>query len=87
VLLYFVPARVDGTWQTAQGALTLKQNYQLVSGTLGTASIENGRVKGEMLSFTAGGTAYTARLVGETLAGTARTASGEAAWRATRAAK
>ena len=51
VLLYFVPARVDGTWQTPQGPLTLKQQYQLVSGTLGTANIENGRVKGEMLSF------------------------------------
>ena len=87
VLLYFVPARVDGTWQTPQGVLTLKQQYQLVSGTLGTATIENGRVKGEMLSFSAGGTAYTARLVGDTLAGTVKTASGDAAWRATRAAK
>jgi SAM-dependent methyltransferase len=87
VLLYFVPARVDGTWQTPEGVLTLKQQYQLVSGSLGTANIENGRVKGETLSFTAGGTAFTARVVGETLAGTVKTASGDAAWRATRAAK
>ena len=35
VLLYFVPAQVDGTWQTAQGPLTLKQQYQLITGTLG----------------------------------------------------
>jgi SAM-dependent methyltransferase len=87
VLLYFVPARVDGTWQTAQGTLTLKQQYQLVSGTLGTAAIENGRVKGDMLTFTAAGTPYTARVVGDTLSGTAKSSGGETAWRATRAAK
>ena len=87
VLLYFVPARVDGTWQTAQGPLTLKQQYQLVSGTLGTANIENGRVKGDMLSFAVAGTPYTARVVGETLSGTVKASGGETAWRATRAAK
>ena len=72
VLLYFVPAKVDGTWQTAQGPLTLKQQFQLVSGTLGTANIENGRVRGEEFSFTVGGTAYTARVTGDTIAGTTR---------------
>jgi SAM-dependent methyltransferase len=87
VLLYFVPARVDGTWQTAQGPLTLKQQFQLISGTLGTANIENGRVRGEELSFTVGGTAYTARLTGDTLTGTAKTSGAEAAWRAIRAAR
>jgi SAM-dependent methyltransferase len=87
VLLYFVPAKVDGTWQTAQGPLTLKQQFQLVSGTLGTASIENGRVHGEELTFSVGGTAYTARLTGDTLTGTAKTSGAEAAWRATRGAR
>jgi SAM-dependent methyltransferase len=87
VLLYFVPAKVDGTWQTAQGPLTLKQQFQLVSGTLGTATIENGRVRGEEVSFTAGGTAYTARVTGDTLTGTAKASGTEAAWRATRAPK
>ena len=85
VLLYFVPAKVDGTWQTAQGPLTLKQQFQLVSGTLGTANIENGRVRGEEFSFTVGGTAYTARVTGDTIAGTTRGSGGEAPWRATRA--
>ena len=87
VLLYFVPAKVDGTWQTAQGPLTLKQQFQLVSGTLGTANIENGRVRGEELTFTVAGTAYTARVTGDTLTGTTKTSGAEAAWRATRASK
>jgi SAM-dependent methyltransferase len=87
VLLYYVPARVEGTWQTPQGALTLKQNFQLVSGTLGTASIENGRVRGEEVSFTVAGTPYTARVTGDTLTGTMKASGAETAWRATRASK
>ena len=84
VLLYVVPAKVDGTWRTAQGLLTLKQQYQLVSGMLGTASIENGRVRGDEISFTVGGTPYTARVTGDSMTGTTK---GATAWRATRAPK
>ena len=32
--LWIVPAKVDGTWQLSQGELTLKQTFQMVSGTL-----------------------------------------------------
>ena len=87
VLLYFVPAKVEGTWQTAQGTLTLKQQFQLVSGTLGTADIQNGRVRGEELSFTVDGTPYTARVSGDTMTGSTKTSGAEAAWRATRTPK
>ena len=87
VLLYFVPASVDGTWQTAQGPLTLKQQYQLISGTFGAAAIENGRVRGDEVSFTAGGVAYRATVSGDTMTGTSKAAGPEAAWKATRAPK
>ena len=87
VLLYFVPAKVDGTWETPQGPLMLKQQYQLVSGTLGTAAIENGRVRGDELSFTVGGTPYTGRVTGDTMAGTAKAGGVETTWRAARAPK
>jgi SAM-dependent methyltransferase len=87
VLLYFVPATVDGTWQTAQGLLTLKQQYQLVSGTLGPANIENGRVRGDELSFTVGGTPYTARVTGDTMTGTTKALGAWTDWRATRASQ
>jgi SAM-dependent methyltransferase len=87
VLLYFVPAKVDGTWQTPQGPLTLKQQYQLVSGTLGSANIENGRIRGEELSFTVAGTPYTARVTGDTMTGTTKAPGAATGWRATRASK
>jgi hypothetical protein len=87
VLLYFVPAKVDGTWQTPLGPLTLKQQYQLVTGTLGAANIENGRVRGDELSFTVGGMPYTARVTGDTMTGTSKAAGSETAWRGTRALK
>ncbi len=31
-LLWIVPAKVEGTWQTPQGELTLTQNFQMISG-------------------------------------------------------
>jgi hypothetical protein len=87
VLLYFVPARIEGTWQTPHGVLTLRQQYQLVNGTLGTATIANGRVRGDELSFTVGGTPYTAQIAGDTMTGTTKAAGSQTAWRATRALK
>ncbi|HUQ77239.1 MAG TPA: class I SAM-dependent methyltransferase, partial [Burkholderiales bacterium] len=33
-LFWIVPARVAGTWQVPQGEVTLKQEYQMLSGTL-----------------------------------------------------
>ena len=32
--LWIVPAKVEGTWQLPQGELALKQNFQMISGTL-----------------------------------------------------
>jgi hypothetical protein len=89
VLLYYVPARVEGTWQTAQGPLTLQQKYQIVTGTLGTSAIENGRVRGRDVTFTAGGTSYTARVAGDAMTGTSKAAgaAAETAWKATRSAR
>ena len=34
-LLWIVPAKVEGTWQMPQGELTLTQEFQMLSGTLG----------------------------------------------------
>src|SRR5574341_473114 len=36
--LWIVPAKVEGTWQLAQGELTLSQSFQMISGALKTAS-------------------------------------------------
>jgi precorrin-6B methylase 2 len=86
VLLYHVPARVEGTWKTPRGPLTLKQEFQTVSGTLGSAALESTRIKGEELSFTAGGAEYSGKVNGNTISGTVKTRGREQAWTATRAA-
>ena len=70
-LLWIVPARAEGTHKLPQGELTLKQNFQMLSGTLTTAgktyAIEGGKVRGEDLTFKAGGKEYRGRMNGKSL--------------------
>jgi precorrin-6B methylase 2 len=68
-LLWIVPAKVDGTWTSTQGDLVLKQEYQKVSGTLGGKPISDGRLRGDELKFTVGGTEYTGKVSGKTIQG------------------
>jgi predicted RNA methylase len=69
--LWIVPAKVEGAWRLPEGELALKQNFQTISGTLksgnSAAPITNGRLNGEQISFTAGGTQYTGRVNGDTM--------------------
>src|SRR5689334_14470129 len=58
-LLWIVPAKVEGNWQSAKGNLTLKQQFQKLTGTLGTTAITDGKMNGDEISFTAGGAKYT----------------------------
>jgi len=69
-LLWIVPARVAGSYTTPQGELVLKQEFQLLSGTLRTGGRTlalDGKVRGEEISFRAGGREYRGRLNGRTL--------------------
>lgn len=69
--LWIVPAKVEGTWDVqGAGALTLYQTYQMVSGSLGSAQVSQGRLRGDEITFTAGGTTYTGRVDGNTMRGT-----------------
>jgi len=86
--LYIVPARVEGTWRLPQGGrLKLEQKYQQLTGTL-TASgfstpITNGRLRGDQIRFTVGGTDYTGRVNGDTMSGDLK-GSATGVWTATR---
>jgi hypothetical protein len=86
--LWIVPAKVAGTWVIAQGELTLNQEFQMLSGTLKTGGnslpLSNGRLRGEVITFTAGGTEYTGRVNGNTISGTTKAG---AAFTATRTGK
>jgi len=68
--LWIVPAKVEGTWQLGQAALTLSQKFQVVSGTLGSATITDVHLRGEDISFSAGGAKYTGKVTGSSMAGT-----------------
>jgi precorrin-6B methylase 2 len=87
-LLWIVPARVAGTWQLAQGELTVTQDYQMVSGTLtigGTsAPLSNGRLLGEQVTFRAGGAEYVGKVAGDVMEGSVKADGGSRSWRATR---
>ena len=85
VLLWVVPANAAGTWQLPQGTLTLNQQFQHVTGTLGTTAIADGKLDGEQITFTAGNARYAGRVNGNEIEGTVTTGTDTTAWRATRA--
>jgi hypothetical protein len=81
--LWIVPAKVEGNWKLAQGELTIKQTFQMISGTLknGAASSQiTGKLNGDQITFSAGATQYTGRVTGNSMEGTA----GGNKWNATR---
>ena len=90
-LLWIVPAKVEGIWQLPQGELTLKQEFQMISGTLKSGAkgtpVMNGRLNGEQISFTIGGDRYTGRVNGSAMAGTVKSGGSSGKWSATRAGK
>jgi precorrin-6B methylase 2 len=88
-LLYFVPAKVEGIWRLPQGEVTLKQSFQKVSGTVGSGSastpIANGRLRGDQLTFSSGGSEYNLKVNGDTIAGVVTSGGGSTNVTATRA--
>jgi hypothetical protein len=68
--LWIVPAKVAGSHKVLQGELVLKQEFQMLSGTLTangrTVPIE-GRVLGEEVTITAGGRKYRGKVNGSRL--------------------
>jgi hypothetical protein len=80
-LLWIVPAKVEGSWQTPQGELKLTQAFQMLSGTLGGAVVSDARVRGDQVMFSAGGVRYTGTVSGNAIKGTA---GGNGAWTATK---
>ena len=90
-LLWIVPAKAQGAWQLPQGELTLKQEFQMLSGALKSGSqstpITNGRLLGDQITFSAGGAEYTGRVSGNAMEGTVKSGASSGKWKATRAGK
>jgi SAM-dependent methyltransferase len=86
--LWIVPARVDGSWKTSDGQLVLKQKYQSFGGTLTTGGksvpIQRGRLRGDQISFTAGGAEYRGRVGDKVIEGSVKTGAKSERWKAGR---
>jgi SAM-dependent methyltransferase len=68
-LAWVVPAKVAGTWQIGNETLTLTQQYQRLSGTLGSAPVAAGKLNGADISFTVGERVYEGRVSGDRITG------------------
>jgi Methyltransferase domain len=87
--LWIVPAKVGGTWKLPQGELTLKQTFQIVSGTIKSGNVitpATGKLNGDQITFTAGEGQYVGRVSGNSMEGTIKGGS-NGKWTATRAGK
>jgi SAM-dependent methyltransferase len=87
-MLYYVPAKVAGSWRMPQGELTLIQEFQVVKGSLTsggtTTPIANGRLKGDQITFVVGANEYSGRVNGQSIEGLVTAGSSRTAWTATR---
>jgi hypothetical protein len=70
VLFWVVPASVAGQHKIPQGELALKQQFQMLTGSLradGKTYAVKGKVRGSEVTFTAGGREYRGRVNGSKL--------------------
>lgn len=75
VLLHIVPAKVDGTWRGGGLELALTQTFQKFTGTVTAGgaggNIENAALRGDQITFSAGGISYRGQVTGDRMTGTA----------------
>ncbi len=86
-MLYIVPAKIGGTWKVGSDVLEIKQEFQMLSGTLtsgGQSTPVTGSLRGNDLTLKAGTRQITARVDGNRIDGTSTDGSAKANWRATR---
>jgi SAM-dependent methyltransferase len=87
-MLYIVPAKVQGAWQLPQGRLTLDQEFQKISGSVSSTGrvipIENGKLRGDQITFVLDGSEYSGRVNGNTIEGMVTAGSSQQAFTAKR---
>jgi hypothetical protein len=86
--LWIVPAKVEGAWKLPQGDMLLRQQFQMISGTLkaetNITQVWNGMLNGDQITFTIGDDHYTGRVSGNVMQGTFKTGGKTTNWSATR---
>ncbi len=79
VFKYIVPANANGVWKLGDSELVLSQKFQKFTGKLGAATVEDGRLHGDEISFNLGGVPYYGTVTGNEMRGVRPNM-----WRATR---
>jgi len=86
--LWVVPAKVEGSWKSDNGELMLTQKFQTVSGTMKKGwryyDVSNGKLRGDMLSFTCNKVNYKCRVENNSMKGTAENNGELTHWEAVR---
>ena len=84
----FFRSKVAGNWKTSRGNLTLKQEYQMLSGTMNTgnvsAVISDAKMLGDQITFSAGGAKYSGKVNGNNMEGAYTSPGGNGTWTASR---
>ena len=85
--LWVIPAKVSGTWQLADGDMTLEQHFQMVSGTIRNGNQSTsvaGKLLGERITLSGPGLELSGRVDGNSMEGTVQRNGSVGAWKATR---
>jgi hypothetical protein len=84
-LLWIIPAKVSGTWNLDGNKLELTQQYQMIHGSMNSENkITDGRLNGDIITFTIGTARYTGKVEGNMkMSGTVTSGSGTKDWVAT----
>lgn len=87
-LLWIVPAKVEGAWKSAKGDITIKQEFQKLTGSINAGSlstpITNGKLRGEQIRFSAGEAQYVGTVSGNSISGTVTSSGVSRSWNVTR---
>jgi precorrin-6B methylase 2 len=85
--LWVIPAKAAGTWQLPQGEMTLRQQFQMLSGTLrnGNESIPvAGKLLGDRLTLSGRGIEYSGVVNGNAIEGTVKNGADSGVFKAIR---
>jgi len=72
--MWIIPARVDGLWKSSDSEISFSQKYQIVGGLLTrdgrSYPVDNGRIRGNQISFMVDGSRYSGEIDGDLIKGT-----------------
>ena len=82
---------MEGTWKLLDGEIILRQRFQTFSGTFksgaNTVAVKNGRLSGDLISFSMGGANYTGCVKDDTMEGVYESGGMTTQWKTAKVGK